>query len=85
MSEERKSSPTDARVALALTIRSNLRDAWRQGRYGCGELDMYWAAKRIGEAINEYRDALVQYRQTACDPAPGAVVRVTSYDPTEDR
>lgn len=85
MSEGRKSSPADARVALALLIRSSLRDAWKQGRYGCGEPDMDRIMQGVNETIDDYREALMQYRPTACDPAPGAVVRVTSYDPTEDR
>jgi hypothetical protein len=39
----------------------------------------------IGDALNEYRDALRESRPTASDPAPSAVIRVTSYDPSEDR
>jgi hypothetical protein len=109
-------------VNLALLIRSTIRDAWKQGRYGCGEPDMDRAMGKIGQSLDDYREALMQCRPSVCDrckgsgidpedsmpatgptehsmgeppvlepcrdcydPAPGAVVRVTSYDPTEDR
>lgn len=89
MSEGRKSSPAQCRVNLALLIRSSIRGAWKLGRYGCGELDLDWDMGKIGKAIDEYRDALAQYRPSVCDRCKDSGVdpddSLSATSPTEVR